>query len=618
MCSDLDDRYTSTVNLPKSSMVVTLSEESGIYFDRPAIGSGRRTSDAFRYVDPIILTVFMRLSIKPAHLKRYKDIIRLLAKYGSTDFVRAADIEHYITEEGETDGIESSKKPEALAADLERLGPTYVKLGQLLSTRADLLPLSYIQALSRLQDRVEPFSYERVEDIVARELGVRISKAFKEFDPEPVAAASLGQVHHAVLRDGRHVAVKVQRPDIRKQILDDLNALEELAEFLDEHTDVGRKYGFALMLEEFRKTLIRELDYRLEAQNLVTLGRNLRRYELIYVPQPIDDFTTSRVLTMDFVRGRKVTALNPVVRTEIDGEKLAEQLSKAYLDQILVDGFFHADPHPGNVFVTDTHRLALIDLGMVARIESSMQERLLRLLLAVVEGEGMSAAAIARDIGVVREKFDEPRFEREVADMVMRYQYATLEDIEVGRIVVEISRISGDCGIRPASELTMLGKALLHLDEISRLLAPDFNPNKMIKRHADSIMRQRMLKRATPANVFSTMLEMNELIQELPARVNTFFRTLAHNEFEIKVQSFDEIRLLRNLHAIANRLSLSVVLAALILGAALMMRVDTAFTILGYPGIAMILFLGAAACGFILVFSILFENDERGTTRRKR
>lgn len=560
----------------------------------------------------------MSLSIRPTHLKRYKDIIRLLAKYGSTDFVRAAKISDFMREEGEPDPVELSKKPEALASDLERLGPTYVKLGQLLSTRADLLPVAYLRALSRLQDRVEPFAYERVQEIVLKEIGVRISKAFQQFDPEPVAAASLGQVHHAVLRDGRHVAVKVQRPNIRNQILDDLEALKELAEFLDEHTDTGRKYGFALMLEQFKKTLIRELDYRLEAQNLVTLGRNLRKYELIYVPQPIEDYSSSRVLTMDFVRGRKVTTLNPVIRTEIDGEKLAEQLSKAYLDQILVDGFFHADPHPGNVFVTETHRLALIDLGMVARIEPTMQERLLRLLLAVVEGEGTAAAEIARDIGVIREQFDEPRFEREVADMVMRYQHATLEDIEVGRIVVDIARISGDCGIRPASELTMLGKALLHLDEISRLLAPDFNPNEMINRHADSIMRQRMFKRVTGAHVFSTMLEVNEFVQELPARINRLFRTLARNEFEIKVESFDELRLLRNLHAIANRIALSMVLAALILGAALMMRVDTAFTILGYPGIAMILFLGAAACGFILIFSIIFEHDERETTRRKR
>lgn len=560
----------------------------------------------------------MSLSIKPTHLKRYKDIVHLLAKYASVDVVRGTGYDEMALRREDREHMAPSEKPEALAKDLERLGPTYVKLGQILSTRADLIPLPYLDALSRLQDRVEPFPYARVEEIIQNELGIRISKSFREFDPEPVAAASLGQVHHAILRSGRHVAVKVQRPDIRHQIFGDLESLEEIAAFLDDHTEAGRKYGFAMMVEQFKRTLIRELDYRLEAQNLVTLGRILRKYERIYVPQPVDDYTTSRVLTMDFVRGRKVTTINPVVLTEIEGQSLAEELSKAYLDQILVDGFFHADPHPGNVFVMDDHRLALLDLGMVARIEPSMQERLLRLLLAVVEGEGRMAAEIARSIGVVRERFDEPRFERDVADMVMRYQHATLEDIKVGRIVVEIARISGDCGIRPAPELTMLGKALLHLDEISRILAPGFNPNRMVKKHADSIMRQRMVKQMSPGHVFSTALQMNEFVQQLPSRMNALFRTLAHNEFEIKVQSFDEIRLLRNLHAIANRVSLSVVLAALILGAALMMRVNTEFTILGYPGIAMILFLGAAACGFVLVLSILFEKDERGTTNRNR
>ena len=559
----------------------------------------------------------MALSIKPAHLKRYKDIVHLLAKYGSVDVVRGTGYDEQALRRDDDVDIPPSKKPEALAKDLERLGPTYVKLGQLLSTRADLLPLPYLEALSRLQDRVEPFPYEKVEEIIQSELGIRISKSFRQFDPEPVAAASLGQVHHAVLRSGRHVAVKVQRPDIRQKIFEDLESLAELAVFLDEHTEAGRRYGFAMMVEQFKRTLIRELDYRLEAQNLITLGRILRKYERIYVPQPVDDYTTSRVLTMDFVRGRKVTSINPVVLTEVDGRTLAEELSKAYLDQILVDGFFHADPHPGNVFVMDDHRLALLDLGMVARIEPSMQERLLRLLLAVVEGEGRVAAEIARSIGVVRDRFDEVAFERDVADMVMRYQHATLEEIQVGRIVVEIARISGECGIRPAPELTMLGKALLHLDEISRILAPEFNPNRLVKKHADSIMRQRMVKQISPGHIFSTALEMNEFVQQLPARLNSLFRSLAHNQFEIKVESFDEIRLLRNLHAIANRVSLSVVLASLILGAALMMRVETEFTILGYPGIAMILFLGAAACGFVLVLSILFEKDERGTTRKR-
>lgn len=559
----------------------------------------------------------MALSMKPSHVRRYKDILRLLTRYGSTDLFNGADLDEEILLEDLPVRPDQNGAAEALADDLEALGPTFVKLGQLLSTRADLLPAAYLRALARLQDDVEPFDAEEVQEIIADELHVRISKAFRDFDPEPMAAASLGQVHRAVLRDGRPVAVKVQRPDIRERVRDDLETLEEIADFADKHTEAGRKYALADVLAQFRKTLLRELDYRQEAQNLKTLGRNLREYDRIFVPQPIDDYTTSRVLTMEYVRGRKVTDVSPVALVEIEGRELAEQLSKAYLDQILVDGFVHADPHPGNIFVTDDHRLGLLDLGMVTRVEPTTRDRLLRLLLAVVESEGADAAEIARELGTTTETFDEQRYRREIADLVLRYQHATLEEINVGRIVVEIARISGDCGVRPAPELTMLGKTLLNLDEVSRTLAPDFDPNRSIREYADSLMRKRMLKRLSPGNVLASIMEVNELVQEMPGRINTVLRRLADNQFEVQVNSIDEVRLIHNLHKIGNRLSLSLVLVALIVGAAMLMRVDTEFTILGYPGIAMILFLVAAAFGFALVISILFGED-RSASRSGR
>jgi hypothetical protein len=208
---------------------------------------------------------------------------------------------------------------ESLATDIENLGPTFIKLAQLLSTRADLLPQPYIEALTRLQDKVGPFPFTEVEEIVCNELGVRISKAFSHFESQPVAAASLGQVHRASLRDGRDVVVKVQRPGIREEMTKDLDVLGEIASFMDAHTEAGRKYEFTLLLEEFRKTLLKELDYRLEARNLVTFSDNLRDFDRIVVPQPLDDYTTSRVLTMDYIRGRKITALTPLAKIDLDG-----------------------------------------------------------------------------------------------------------------------------------------------------------------------------------------------------------------------------------------------------------------------------------------------------------
>lgn len=554
----------------------------------------------------------LSFSLKPEHLKRYKDITRLFIKYGRADLAKLVSSDPTLqADDDEPIASGMSGDPENLALDLEALGPTFIKLGQLLSTRSDLLPQPYLDALARLQDKVEPFSFAIVEDIVSSELGVRLSKAFQSFDNEPLAAASLGQVHRAVMRDGREVAVKVQRPNIRQTILEDLEAFQEMATLLDRHTEVGRRFGFQNLLEEFRRTLLRELDYRRESLNLVTLGSNLREYQRLIVPQPIDDYSTSRVLTMEYVAGTKITDLSPLARIDIDGQALAEELSRAYLDQILVDGFFHADPHPGNVLITPDGRLALLDLGMVARIDPKRQEQLLKLLLAIADARGHEAADLAIQIGTILEGHDEDRFRREVADLVQSMQGATASQIQVGRIILGMASKAVECGVRPAPELGFLGKALLHLDEIARVLDPDIDPNAIVRRHSDSILRRHMMKRFSPSNLFSSTLEMYDLTQQMPGRLNTLLDNLANNRVQVKVNAFDESRLMDNLQKIANRIAVGLVLAALIVGAALLMQVRTRFTLFGYPGLAMILFLLAVACGFALVFSILFNDDWR-------
>src|SRR5215210_261259 len=247
----------------------------------------------------------MGISLKPQHLNRYRQIAWLFAKYGRSDLVKESGLDETLEAEQRATPREEAKAGE-LAGDLEKLGPTFVKLGQLLSTRVELMPQAYIQALTRLQDKVEPFGFDEVEKIVASELGVRLSKAFGEFESTPMAAASLGQVHKARLRNGRQVAVKVQRPEIRERMIEDLDALEEIVEFLDNHTEFGKRYEFGQMLDQFRKSLLQELDYRQEASNLTTIRGELRHFERIIVPAPIADYCTSRILTMEFVPGKKI------------------------------------------------------------------------------------------------------------------------------------------------------------------------------------------------------------------------------------------------------------------------------------------------------------------------
>src|SRR4051812_24600345 len=401
----------------------------------------------------------MAISLKPQHLNRYRQIAWLLVKYGRSDLAKQSGLDETLDAEQKATPQEQAKATE-LADDLEKLGPTFVKLGQLLSTRVEMMPQAYIEALTRLQDKVEPFSFADVEKIVASELGVRLSKAFSHFESEPMAAASLGQVHKARLRNGRQVAVKVQRPGIRDRMVEDLDALEEIAEFLDSHTEFGKRYEFTEMLDQFRKSLLRELDYRQEASNLSTLREQLREFDSIVIPDPIADYSTSRVLTMEYVHGKKVTDLSPLARMEFDGNALAEEVFRAYLEQILVNGFFHADPHPGNVFLTDDYRIALIDLGMVGRIMPGLQEQLLQLLLAIAEGRGDDAADIAIKVGDRKENFDEVQFRRRISEIVAKQQGATVDQMQVGRLVLEVTQVSGENNIRVPSELTMLGKTL--------------------------------------------------------------------------------------------------------------------------------------------------------------
>ena len=432
-----------------------------------------------------------------------------------------------------------------------------------------------------------------------------MSKAFGMFEAEPIAAASLGQVHCAALRDGRMVAVKVQRPDAAKQVMDDLAAMAEIAAFLDKRTDGGARYCFADLIAEFRRSLLEELDYLHEAANLRTLGEHLAGFKDIIVPQPIDSYTTSRVLTMDYVLGTKVTALSPLTRMDVDAERLGRELVRAYLHQIVVDGFFHADPHPGNVFVTDDKKIALVDLGMVGRLSDRTQDRLLALLLAAAEGRGDEAADTLIELGERREGFNEAALRRDVVEVVTKAQNASLADLEIGRLLLDVNQRATTHGLRAPSDLTLLGKTLLNLDAVARALSPNLDVNSTIRDQAVTLMRQRMLRSVSPGRVLSTMLDAKQFAENLPARVNRVLDALAGNELKLKMEVIDEGAIIDGLQKVANRVALGLVMAALIVAAALLMQVPTTFRLLGYPGLAMIFFVLAAAGGCFMLWNIL-------------
>jgi len=557
----------------------------------------------------------MKLSLKPHHLKRYKDIAMLFWKYGSTDLAKEFANEDSGDEKKLLAAKSGRPAPEELADDLEKMGPTYIKFGQLLSSRPDLLPESYLKALARLQDKVKPFPYEQVEEIIGSELGFRISKAFSSFDEKHLAAASLGQVHRAALRDGRPVVVKVQRPEIRKQIAEDFEVLEEIASFFDEHTDIGRRYRFGKILAEFKSSILQELDYQREASNLTTLANNLKDFLHLLVPLPVPDYSSRSVLTMDYVSGTKITALSPIAQLDINGDVLAEELFKAYLKQVLIDGFFHADPHPGNIFLTDDGRVALLDLGMTGRLSSRMQENLLRLLLAISEGNGDDAVKIILNISETTDDFDEAEFSKKAAEFVSEQRNQTLNRQNVGKALMEVSRTAAQTGLYVPTELTLLGKTLLQLEEVGKTLCPQFDTNASVRRNVAEIMTTRMRKAATPGNMFGKFLEMKDFVGGLPGRVNKILDAVGNSDLEINVNTPDAHHLLSGFEKIANRVTIGILLAALIMGAALMMRINSSFQIFGYPGIAMICFLIATGGSAWLIIGILWKDYQ---DKRKR
>lgn len=503
----------------------------------------------------------------------------------------------------------SDHRPEQFVDDLEALGPTFVKIGQWLSTRPDMVPPEYLAALERMQDDVAPEAWDAIHQVIADELGVRPERVFAHIDETPLGCASLAQVHRATLRDGREVALKVQRPDIEQLIREDLGLLAGLAERVDQMTDLGRRLHFADWVGEFRRALLAELDYRVEAQNLDRFDTHFAKYPEVFVPKPVWDLTRPRLLTMELVRGTKATDISGLRRTEQDLGELAAALMRAYLDQVFVHGEIHADPHPGNLLVTDDGRLALFDLGMVAHVPPRQRDRLLKLLFAAVDGRGEEAAAEAITMGTRLEDFDEPRYVREVSQLVARYAaHSNSAAMSEGRLVLDLVRLSTACGLRTQPELSLLGKALLHLEQVARALDPELDMKQVVESHLQSVMSARLRKSFSPANLASEAMELQALVREAPRKLGDVLSLLADNRMQVRVAGLEESHLLESLHKIANRITAGLVTAALIVGAALMMGVDGGPRLFGYPAIALALFLVAAGIGLSIVFRTLASD----------
>jgi len=549
------------------------------------------------------------MSLLPESFDKYVRFFRFILKYWNSDIFSDSEEDFEVLDIEEDPNWEHS--PEELVEDLKQMGPTYVKLGQLLSTRPDMLPQPYLDALANLQDDVESVAYHEVEQLFREEIGDRISKAFKSFNKEPMASASIGQVHEAVLHSGEKVAVKIQRPGIRKRFVEDLDTLMTISEKAEQHSETARKFSLHSIIEELRYILLQELDYQKEAQNLIVLKENMKEFQYLYVPGIVPSYCSQRVLTMKFVDGTKVTSLSPFQLESIPKTEIVNDLIKGYLKQIIVDGFAHADPHPGNVNITKDNKLGLMDLGMVARFDNEMQDAILKLMIGLGNNNGDQVTETLLSISKYDEqKADIATFRRKIIRQIQANEYSEASDLKTGRAILDINKIAAQLDIHLPVELTILGKILLNMDQIIAFLSPKHQLQDTVKEYIEHLMKERMTKDLKSGHLLQTLLDSKELAESLPRRLNKISENLADNKFRLSVDAIDENRFILAFQKVANRITIGLIIAALILGAALLMRVPTTWTILGYPGFAILLFVFAASIGLYLVYQILFKDEE--------
>lgn len=502
------------------------------------------------------------------HPERYIEIFQVLRKYKLHHVAAQLGMTHRHEDEDLTFDNHDEEDDHAadLASALEELGPCFIKLGQLLSTRPDLLPAHYISALSRLQQAVKPVPSDKITSIIESELGAPVSELFQSFDCEALATASMAQVHRAVLPDGSEAAVKVQRPGVRQRIEIDIEIMHEVARFTTKYTPYGTRFALSQIVRELEHSLNQELDFRLEADSTRLIGSQIADFQLLTTPQVYSDYTSRRVLTLSFVHGRHLQEVSREELDALDSRAIAKDLLSAYLKQIIVDGVFHCDPHPGNIFLTDDGRLALMDFGMVGRFDSGQKDNVILLLLAFAERQGDRVADTYLKMIEVPKHFDRRAFSQDISALVSRYHDMSGGRMSMGTALLDLTRVAQSNAVAVPSVMTLLGKAFLNLDGAVRVLSPELDPVQLIRDYMLRVMEKRIEAQLTPGRIFAWVLDMKHLVENTPRRTDMILDKLANDQLTVRleVEHVDEV--VKSLNRAANRLSLSMLIASFIIG----------------------------------------------------
>jgi len=545
------------------------------------------------------------------HLNRYRQILTVLFKYGFGDLLELLKIDQYIEvglqmiSRNRGARVERLTRPQRLRMAFEELGPTYIKLGQILSTRPDLIPLDFIQELSKLQDDVPAFPYKDVCKVVESEFGCPPEAFFDSLEKEPQASASIGQVHRAVLKDGESVAVKFQRPGIRKIIEVDLEIMLHLATLAEHHIEELVLHRPVKIVDEFARTLEKEIDYIIEATNMERCARQFLDNPHVYIPKVFRDVTSSRVLTAEFVEGIKISDIDGLESAGLDRKLITARGADLVLEQVFEHGFFHADPHPGNIFVLPNNVICLIDFGMVGVVDRQTRDNFVDLLDSIVHQNEIQATEVLLKLTYWDEEPDRRLLERGVADFMGYHLYKPLKEIELGKLLQQLLEVAGDFRLRIPPDLFLMIKALGTVEGVGRMLDPDFDMIAQATPFIAKIKLERYTPERIAEDIFDLSARLLQFLRQFPKELLDITQIIRQQKLSLRIEHRGLETMLVTHDRISNRISFSILIAALIIGSALIVISETPPLIYGISLIGIILFLAAAMMGIWLLVAIL-------------
>lgn len=514
-------------------------------------------------------------------MQRYREIVVAFSRNGFGYIVRELGL-HKISslpkrlfEQGDKE-VHNKTTGERIRLFLEELGPTFIKLGQIASTRQDLIPKHIIEELEKLQDQVAPFSYSDVQEIIGRELQEPIDAVFKSLDEHPIAAASIGQVHYGVLQSGQEVAVKIQRPNLEEKVHTDLEILMSIAKLAESRLDWAKKYQLSAIIKEFTNSLIAELDYTLEGRNAHRIAQQFKKHEDVVVPDVYWNLTTEKVLTMEYIKGIKLDENKKLVREGYNPQLIAEKLIQKQFQQILIDGFFHADPHPGNVMVLPNHKILFMDFGMVGRLTSTMKDHLSSLIVAIMRQNTKSIIKAIYRMGIVSENVDADYMYADIDDLRDKYYDIPFSQVSIGEAINDLFRVATTHGIRIPTDLSLVGKSLLTLEGTVERLDPDISIVKIAEPFGKRLLKEKYQPKKVADEVYQQAEDYKDIILDFPDHINHLYKVIRRGKLPLEISVSRVEAFLKKLDRISNRLSFSIVLLSfsiimvgLIIGSAL-------------------------------------------------